>query len=223
MCDGNSECGLAGTPTVQLGLRVGIGDGDSFSPAASDKTLSHQPIRQLMRPWWLLPLGRLNPIWWLGIGGVLLWADYLTGPKTEFPVLYFIPVALAAWYSGPWPAVALAAAMPLIHGAFLFVIWNESASTGSLVMMVLRAGIVMAIALWFSRLSAHERELRQHVQRLEGLLPICSFCKQIRNESGEWERLEAFIAERSEAQFSHAFCPSCWKTHYAELGEPPAE
>jgi len=86
----------------------------------------------------------------------------------------------------------------------------------------IRGAVVIAMALWFARLSEHERELHRQVQTLEGLLPICSFCKKIRNESGEWERLETFIAERSEAQFSHAFCPSCWKTHYAELGDAPS-
>jgi hypothetical protein len=81
----------------------------------------------------------------------------------------------------------------------------------------------MAVSLWLARLSDHERELRRHVQTLEGLLSMCAFCKRIRNTSGEWERLERYIANRSQAQFSHAFCPSCWKAHYAELGDPPPE
>ena len=49
------------------------------------------------RPWWLLPLGRLHPLWWVAIAGLLFWVDYLTGPKTRFPVVYGIPVTLAAW------------------------------------------------------------------------------------------------------------------------------
>ena len=72
------------------------------------------------------------------------------------------------------------------------------------------------MALWFARLSEHERALRRHVQRLEGLLPICSFCKSIRNKSGEWETLETFISTRSEAEFSHGFCADCGRTHYPE-------
>src|SRR6266850_911154 len=58
------------------------------------------------RRWWLLPVGRLHPLWWVGIAGLLLWVDYVTGPKTQFPVVYAIPVTLAAWYSGRWPALA---------------------------------------------------------------------------------------------------------------------
>jgi len=178
----------------------------------------------LARPWWLLPPGRLHPMWWVGITGLLLCADYVTGPKTQFPVVYAIPVTLAAWYSGRWPAVALAVAMPLVHVVFLVALWKQAGSIPILVAMTtIRGAVIVAMALWFARLSEHERELHRHVQTLEGLLPICSFCKSIRNESGEWMRLEAFISERSEAQFSHGFCPSCWKTHYPELGDAPPD
>jgi len=179
--------------------------------------------QDLAQPWWLLPVGRLKPVWWIAIAALLVWIDSITGPKTQFPVAYVIPVTLAAWYSGRWPAIALAVAMPLIHVVLLIELWKQPGSiTALLLTTTLRGAVILAMALWFARLSEHERELRRHVQTLEGLLPICAFCKKIRNESGEWERLEKFIAERSDAKFSHAFCPSCWKTHYAELGEPPA-
>ena len=51
--------------------------------------------------------------------------------------------------------------------------------------------------------------------KLEGLLPICSVCKSIRNEAGKWESLEAFISERSDADFSHGLCPECLRRHYS--------
>lgn len=182
------------------------------------------PEASLTRPWWLLPRGRLHPIWWVGIAAVWLSVDVLTGPKTDFPVAYVIPVTLAAWYSGRRPAVALAVVMPLVHVAFSIALWKAPGSMVSLAAVTtIRGVVVIAMALWFARLAEHERALHRHVQSLEGLLPICSFCKRIRNESGEWERLEAFISSRSEAEFSHAFCPSCWKTHYSELGEAPPD
>jgi K+-sensing histidine kinase KdpD len=175
-----------------------------------------------VRPWWLLPIGRLHPLSWVGITGLLLWVDYLTGPKTQFPVVYVIPVTLAAWYSGRWPALVMAVAMPLVHVVFLIAMWNQPGSIATLVATTtVRGAVIIAMALWFARLSEHERELHRHVHKLEGLLPICSFCKSIRSDSGEWKRLEAFISERSEAQFSHSFCPTCWKTHYSELGDAP--
>jgi hypothetical protein len=85
---------------------------------------------------------------------------------------------------------------------------------------VLRGAVIGVMGLWFARLSDHERALHRHLQKLEGLLPICTFCKSIKNETGEWERLEEFISTRSDAQFSHGFCPVCQKVHYPGLGDP---
>ena len=174
------------------------------------------------RPWWLLPVGRLHPMWWGVIAAFLLAVDLLTGPKIQFPVVYAIPVILAAWYSGRWAALALAVAIPWIHFVFLLTLWSHPGSTVTLLATTMvRMAVVSALALWFARLSEHERALDRHVHALEGLLHLCSFCKSIRNEAGEWTRLETFIAERSDAEFSHGFCPACWRAHYPELGAPP--
>jgi len=55
--------------------------------------------------------------------------------------------------------------------------------------------------------------LRQEVQRLEGLLPICSYCKRIRDENQNWSSLEGYIEKRSKAEFSHGICPDCYRKH----------
>lgn len=47
------------------------------------------------------------------------------------------------------------------------------------------------------------------VKQLEGMLPICSYCKRIRSDGDSWQQLEAYISEHSHAQFSHGICPSC--------------
>ena len=56
------------------------------------------------------------------------------------------------------------------------------------------------------------------VKRLSGLLPICSGCKKIRNDRNEWQRVEFFIRENSEAQFTHSICPDCMKKFYEAAG-----
>ncbi len=55
------------------------------------------------------------------------------------------------------------------------------------------------------------------VQTLNGILPICSHCKKIRDENGYWEQLEMYIRERSKAEFTHCICPDCAKKHYSQL------
>lgn len=71
-----------------------------------------------------------------------------------------------------------------------------------------------------ARLRVAERilGLRQHVKQLEGMLPICACCKKVRDEDGNWGQMEAFISERSEARFSHGYCPECEEKAMKELG-----
>jgi PAS domain S-box-containing protein len=57
------------------------------------------------------------------------------------------------------------------------------------------------------------------VKKLSGLLPICSFCKKIRDDKGYWNKLEAYIVAHSEAQFTHSLCLDCAKKHYPDLFE----
>jgi len=64
------------------------------------------------------------------------------------------------------------------------------------------------------------RELKKtlsEVKTLRGFLPICSNCKKIRDDKGYWNRIEAYIQEHSEAQFSHSICPECAKKLYPEF------
>ena len=172
---------------------------------------------QPARPLWLLPIGRLHPLWWVAVGAGLIWLDYLDGPNSQYPVLYVIPVTLAAWYSGRWPALALGLAVPFAHALFLLTQWNAPGDTAGLGPTIFRAIVIIVMALWFARLAEHERKVHVYVERLEGLLPICAFCKSIRNQTGEWEPIERFISNRTEAEFSHSFCKSCGKIHYPDF------
>lgn len=54
--------------------------------------------------------------------------------------------------------------------------------------------------------------LKERVTRLEGLLPICSYCKKIRSEAQDWVEVESYVSRRTEASFTHSICPSCYST-----------
>ena len=56
-------------------------------------------------------------------------------------------------------------------------------------------------------------KLLQRLSFLEGILPVCSFCKNIRVEK-QWVKIERYIRDRSEADFSHSICPECAKQNY---------
>jgi DNA-binding NtrC family response regulator len=55
------------------------------------------------------------------------------------------------------------------------------------------------------------------IKTLRGLLPICSFCKKIRDDQGYWRQIEVFMKEHSDANFSHSICPECAKKYYPHL------
>jgi hypothetical protein len=57
------------------------------------------------------------------------------------------------------------------------------------------------------------------IETLSGLLPICSNCKQIRDEDGEWQQIENYIINHSNAEFSHSLCPICFKLLYPKYSE----
>ena len=66
------------------------------------------------------------------------------------------------------------------------------------------------------------RELQEamaKVKMLSGLLPICSSCKRIRDDQGYWQRIEEYIRDHSEAEFTHSVCQDCARKLYPELYE----
>ena len=58
------------------------------------------------------------------------------------------------------------------------------------------------------------KKANDDVKILSGFLPICSYCKKIRDDKGYWGQLEAYIDNHSEAEFSHSICPACMKGHF---------
>jgi DNA-binding response OmpR family regulator len=68
-------------------------------------------------------------------------------------------------------------------------------------------------------LTRHVEELKEaliNVKNLSGLLPICSYCKKIRDDQNYWQQVEAYVGKHSEAKFSHSICPTC----YEEIVKP---
>ena len=57
----------------------------------------------------------------------------------------------------------------------------------------------------------------EQIKTLQGLLPICSYCKNIRDDMGYWHQVEDYIHDHSEAKFSHGICPKCAEKHFPDL------
>ncbi|MFH1154410.1 MAG: CHASE domain-containing protein [Pseudomonadota bacterium] len=69
-------------------------------------------------------------------------------------------------------------------------------------------------------LELSNKELRKalsEIKKLSGLLPICSYCKRIRDDKGYWNQIESYIRDHSDADFSHGICNECVKKHFPEI------
>lgn len=58
------------------------------------------------------------------------------------------------------------------------------------------------------------KEAKEQIKMLNGIIPICMYCKEIRDDKGYWNQLEKFITENSEAEFSHGICEKCMAEKY---------
>jgi hypothetical protein len=176
------------------------------------------------RRWaFLLRPHRVSSVWWFGVAAVLAFLDYLAGPHVQFTATFVVPVFLAAWYSSLASALILAVILPVFHLALMLFVWDGPWDAWHVIQSAaVRTAVYAFQAFVVARLSSHERELEREVDILEGLLPICMHCKSIRNEIGEWEPLERYIATRSEATFTHGLCRDCNEKHYPELAEGTA-
>ena len=64
----------------------------------------------------------------------------------------------------------------------------------------------------------HElKEALDKVKLLSGMLPICSSCKKVRDDKGYWNKIEAYVQDHSEAEFTHGICPDCMKKLYSDF------
>jgi GAF domain-containing protein len=78
----------------------------------------------------------------------------------------------------------------------------------------------LALVCTYKQLEKKNEELERALSKvkiLKGLLPICSYCKNIRDDEGDWTAIESYISDRTDAKFSHSVCPTCSKKIYPGL------
>ncbi|HSB30437.1 MAG TPA: hypothetical protein VLD55_02440 [Candidatus Sulfobium mesophilum] len=66
------------------------------------------------------------------------------------------------------------------------------------------------------KLISQLQQALSEVKTLSGLLPTCASCKKIGDDKGNWNQMEVYIRDHSQAEFSHGICPDCAKKLYAE-------
>jgi len=73
------------------------------------------------------------------------------------------------------------------------------------------------------RLLKELQEAVGKINTLQGLLPICACCKKIRDDDGYWHRIETYITQHSQAEFTHSYCPDCMEKTLREIKERKAK
>jgi hypothetical protein len=159
----------------------------------------------------------ITPLYWVFLSLLAIYLDYLTGPFIQFPIFYLIPIFLSAWFHGIRWALGLSIVLSTIRIVFtpLWIIphWTLFETT---INALIRAIVFMLFAYLINKISTKKRKLEVELKTLKGILPICQFCKKIRNDDDSWDSLEKYITSRSEASFSHGLCPDCAKKHYPD-------
>lgn len=77
--------------------------------------------------------------------------------------------------------------------------------------------VVMQLEL--RRVSSQLADTLEKIEVIEGLIPICSYCKGIRNDKGYWSSVEKFIERYSDVEFTHGVCDSCLQVHFPKVAE----
>jgi transcriptional regulator with GAF, ATPase, and Fis domain len=107
---------------------------------------------------------------------------------------------------------------------------NHYSNTYEQLLLSLRDVIQSQLNLIYMNLILNEEkrsltDYMNEIKVLRGIVPICGFCKKIRDQNGDWHQMESYISKHSEAQFSTSFCPSCGRKHFGNLvdqiNQPP--
>jgi hypothetical protein len=161
----------------------------------------------------------------VGLVGLL---DYATGYELRLFVFYFIPIGLAAWVDHRRGGIVIATLSAIawhlsdLYSGHLwskewYAYWNTGTRYLSFLAFALTVSYVsILIAQQKDNIAQLEKAMSQ-VRRLEGMLPICSSCKKIRDDQGYWQQIESYLMERTDAVFTHGLCPDCLDTLYPGL------
>jgi len=144
----------------------------------------------------------------------LLWAAFRFGPAGAATAILVV-ASIGLWNNshgkGPYAALATEPTQAVIRG-------QATLSVLSLV--------VLSLAALVAERQEAERQKNQVIDKLEqalgeiktlrGLIPLCAWCKKIRDDAGTWKRLEDYLLAHTDAQLSHGICPDCLKKELTE-------
>jgi len=155
--------------------------------------------------------------------------NFLTGYEISFSIFYLIPTAYALWQLGKHLALATA----FISATVWFIsdmatghtfshpmipVWNAAVRLGFFVVFVFLANRWRTAYQKKQQLIVDLQKALEKIKVLSGLIPICSYCKSMRDDEGYWQQVEAYVQAHSDATFTHSICPDCLEKWKKERG-----
>ncbi len=150
--------------------------------------------------------------------GVAL-GDYATGVDVNFTFFYLIPVAIVTWRIGRRAGIAASLVCALVWAVTDFIgrpefnaglaVWNTWIQFGVFVTFSFISYRIFESLANQRSLNVELQAALAEVRKLSGLLPVCAWCKRVRDEHDHWVSLEAYVMDHSDADFTHGICPDC--------------
>ena len=138
--------------------------------------------------------------------------DVLIATDIAIGMLYVAPVAwMALWSSKHDTPLMVTTAV----GCTVFMIAGFFLHPAGILWIGFLNHLIACFMIWLTAaLSITRKRAEEETKILRGFLPICAYCKKIRDDTGYWERMEVFISANSQAHFSHGICPECGEEHF---------
>jgi len=158
---------------------------------------------------------------------VITVAYYVVGNTVSMAPFYLVPIALLSLRSDKKFSLPVAVVAGIVWVFLDYehrVLYNGMRLWPDVWNGMIRVGMFSFFALILSRIKRdimNEIQLNKELQaaldevkQLSGLLPICAWCKRIRDEEGNWEPVETYITVHSDADFTHGICPDCARRYH---------
>ena len=142
-------------------------------------------------------------------------------------LLLFVAIMFSAWYGGMKPGIVASVLAAMSFTLFFNDQHGITVSLASVTRLLVYCAAAYTVTYLMAQrnqalaaaLAANEEleKALDEIQVLRGILPICMHCKQIRDDRGDWQEVESYIAAQTEARFSHGVCPDCMEKFYPEV------
>ncbi len=156
--------------------------------------------------------------------------DFLTGLEIGLSVFYLMPIGFVVWYGGRASGYLMSALSTLtmiasdvlgghISHSPAVEAWNSFVHFVFFIVVTFLVSRLKYDLDERAKIIAELKRALEEIKTLSGLLPICAWCKKVRDDKGYWKQVEHYVAEHTEAEFTHGICPDCLKKLEPELYE----